>query len=122
MRGARDRLALAALPPHNPAMTPDYHAADKVKLLVFAIGLVAFGSAAYSAGIDSRVYACRDLQALIAARGFVFISQPAFGDFVVASASFCGGGDYLQSRSVPTTDNPDCPVNYCAAFTSSEGQ
>ena len=103
-------------------MPPDHRAADKAKLLAFAISLVAFGSAAYSAGIDSRIYTCRDLQAVIAARGFVFISQPAFGDFVVASASFCGGGDYAQSRSVPTTDNPDCPVNYCAAFTSSEGR
>ncbi len=77
---------------------------------------------AVAAGIDSRVYTCAALQSLIAARGFVFISQPAFGDFVVANASFCGGGDVFQSRSVPTSDHPECPVNYCMGFTSSEGQ
>jgi hypothetical protein len=86
-------------------------------LLIAAVLLAA--APADAAGIDSRVYTCPALHALIAAQGFVFISQPAFGDFAVSSAYFCGGGDKLQSRSVPTSDTPDCPINYCEAYTSS---
>jgi hypothetical protein len=61
---------------------------------------------------------------MIAARGFVFISQPVFGDFVVANVSYCsggvGGGAILKLRSVPTSDSPECLVNYCETrnFTS----
>jgi hypothetical protein len=58
---------------------------------------------------------------LIAAQHFVFISQPAFGDFVVAGPYYCGGGDVFEVRSVPTRDLPECPVNYCRGYTSSEG-
>ena len=75
------------------------------------------GSTAFAAGIDSRSYSCADLQRMVAARGFVFINNPNFEDFVVASASFCSGEGAgvvpLQRRSVPTTDNPECLVNYC---------
>jgi hypothetical protein len=71
-----------------------------------------------AAGIDSRAYSCAALHALIAARGFVFISQPAFGDFAVASGYFCGGGDRLQERTVPTADMPECSINYCESYTS----
>jgi hypothetical protein len=74
---------------------------------------MALSSSTFAAGIDSRIYTCADLQAAIMARGFVFISQPAFGDFVVSNVSYCSGGSILQTRSVPTTDNPECPVNYC---------
>jgi len=70
-------------------------------------------AAASAAGIDSRTYTCPNLQALIAAQGFVFISQPVFGDFVVASGYYCGSGQRVQLRSVPTVDNPQCLVNYC---------
>jgi len=81
-------------------------------LAVFlAVGL--FGASAGAAGIDSRTYRCTDLHALIAARGFVFISEPAFGDFVVSDRYYCGGADIVQLRSVPTVDNPECVVNYC---------
>jgi len=76
------------------------------------VALILSGSAS-AAGIDPRSYTCANLQGLIAAQGFVFISQPVFGDFVVASAYFCGGGQMLQLRSVPTLDNPQCLVNYC---------
>jgi hypothetical protein len=72
---------------------------------------------AYAAGVDSRAYTCAALQSMIAARGFVFISQPAFGDFVVANVSYCsgggGGGSILELRSVPTSDSPEYLVNYC---------
>jgi hypothetical protein len=84
-----------------------------VRHLAFVLAVTAFGAAAAAAGIDSRVYRCAELQALIAARGFVFISQPAFGDFVVAGPYFCGSGDIMRPRSVPTADNPECLVNYC---------
>lgn len=78
--------------------------------------LVLFGNGAYAAGIDPRTYSCANLHGLIAAQGFVFISQPVFGDFVVASGYYCGGGQALQLRSVPTSDNPQCPVNYCVGL------
>jgi hypothetical protein len=38
------------------------------------------GGPAFAAGIDSRNYTCADLQHLIAAQGFTFISRPVFGD------------------------------------------
>jgi hypothetical protein len=74
--------------------------------------LISSASAA-AAGIDSRAYTCGDLHNLIARTGFVFISQPAFGDFVVAGPYYCGGGEMLRLRSVPTLDRPECTVNYC---------
>jgi len=72
-------------------------------------------SPAFAAGIDSRAYTCAGLHALIAANGFVFISSPAFGDFVVANAYYCGGGEGVTSRSVPTSDAPECAVKYCVS-------
>lgn len=75
---------------------------------------------AYAAGIDSRAYTCSDLHSLIATQRFVFISQATFGDFVVSSAYYCGGGEIFEVRSVATRDLPECPVNYCSGFTSSE--
>ncbi|HTV89234.1 MAG TPA: hypothetical protein VME41_09480 [Stellaceae bacterium] len=66
-----------------------------------------------AAGIDARAYSCAGLHSIIAQRGYVFLSQPAFGDFVVAGASSCLGGQSIQLRSVPTRDNPQCIVNYC---------
>ena len=74
---------------------------------------IVLGAPALAAGIDSRTYTCANLQSLIATQGFVFISQPVFGDFVVASAYYCGSGQMVQLRSVPTLDNPQCLVNYC---------
>ena len=88
---------------------------------LFLVGLLVLAAApAPAAGIDSRLDGCTQLHALIAAQGFVFISQPTFGDFVVANASFCGGGDVIETRSVATADQPECLVNYCNAYTSSE--
>ena len=84
-----------------------------MRYLAFVLALAAFGASATAAGVDSRIYRCVDLQALIARQGFVFISQPAFGDFVVASQYYCGGMDIARLRSVPTADKPECTVNYC---------
>jgi hypothetical protein len=70
-------------------------------------------SSAFAAGVDSRAYTCAGLQALVAANRFVFINYPSFMDFVVANSSYCSGGEIIQLRSVPTTDNPECLVNYC---------
>ena len=84
-----------------------------MKTLALIVGAMTLSVSAFAAGIDSRVYTCAQLQSLIRARGFVFISQPAFGDFVVADASICGLDAFVQLRGVPTTDNPDCNVNYC---------
>jgi hypothetical protein len=72
-------------------------------------------SPAFAAGIDSHTYTCAALQGLVAAKGFIFINNPNFQDFVVANVSYCGGGGAasVRLRSVPTTDNPECLVNYC---------
>jgi len=89
--------------------------------LIFAVGVaLAPLIPAYAAGVDSRAYICSDLHSLIAAQRFVFISYVTFGDFVVASAYYCGGGEIFEVRSVATRDLPECPVNYCRAYTSSE--
>src|SRR5437763_16746735 len=84
-----------------------------LRILALIVALTAFGTSAAAAGIDSRIYRCADLQALIAAKGFIFISQPAFGDFVVARRYYCGGSDIPRPRSVPTAANPECTANYC---------
>ena len=91
-----------------------------MKTLALAVGALALAgtfSPAAAAGIDSRAYTCAGLQALVQARGFVFISQATFGDFVVANASFCSRGMFTQIRTVATSDNPECPVNYCVGRT-----
>ena len=84
--------------------------------LILILSAMALSSAALAAGLDSRTYTCADLQGLIAARGFVFISQATFGDFVVANASYCAAGaTVLEWRSVATADRPECIVKYCVA-------
>lgn len=89
--------------------------------LIFAAGAaLALVLPADAAGIDSRNYTCADLHTLIVTQHFVFISQATFGDFVVASAYYCGGGEIFEVRSVATRDQPECLVNHCRAFTSSE--
>jgi hypothetical protein len=86
------------------------------KLLALILGAMALSSSVFAAGIDSRIYTCADLQTVIRAQGFVFISQPAFGDFVVANGYYCGGPESrIQLRSVPTIDRPECTVNYCTS-------
>jgi len=70
---------------------------------------------ASAAGIDSRAFTCTGLQSFVAAHGFVFISQATFGDFVVANRSFCADDDVLETRSVATSDTPECLVNYCVS-------
>lgn len=77
---------------------------------------IALGASAVAAGIDPRIYTCANLHSLIAAQGFVFISQPVFGDFVVSGPYYCGSGQVVQLRSVPTLDNPQCLVNYCVGI------
>ena len=85
--------------------------------LLLILGAMALGSSAFAAGIDSQAYTCANLQGLIAAKGFIFINNANFGDFVVSSPTYCSGEGAgtvpLQRRSVPTTDNPECLVNYC---------
>jgi len=84
-----------------------------MKFLALVASATVFATTASAAGIDSRVYNCAALQSLVAANGFVFISQP-FGDFVVSNISYCSGGSaVLQRRSVATVDQPECLVNYC---------
>ena len=84
-----------------------------MKKLVALAGAMALCAPAFANGIDSRAYTCADLHALVATNGFVFIGNPEFQDFVVANEAACGGGEYIQLRSVQTSDIPACPVNYC---------
>jgi hypothetical protein len=80
---------------------------------VFVVCLLVVAAPARANGIDSRTYTCSALHALIARQGFVFISQATFGDFVVAERSFCEDNSMLQTRAVATSDQRECPVNYC---------
>jgi hypothetical protein len=87
-----------------------------IKRLAPILGAMALSSwSACAAGIDSRAYSCAALHSLITAKGFVFISNANFEDFVVSNTSYCEGSGaiQIQLRSVPTTDNPECLVNYC---------
>jgi hypothetical protein len=98
--------------PANSATTSTIRGMS-VKRIALILGATALSSSTFAAGIQSHTYTCTDLQRLITAKGFVFISAPDFGDFVVANISYCGGGGQIQLRSVPTTDRPECLVNYC---------
>ena len=84
-----------------------------IKGLVLALAVMIAGHPVFAAGIDSRAYTCGGLRSLIATHGYVFISQATFGDFVVANPSYCAGGHIVEPRSVATSDNPECVVNYC---------
>jgi hypothetical protein len=84
-----------------------------MKRIAFILAVTSLGSSAFAAGIDSHAYTCNDLHALIMEKGFVFINNPDFEDFVVANVSYCESGAFLQLRSVPTSDQPECLVNYC---------
>ena len=95
--------------PHSPSIIRGRSLAG----LALVLGAMALAPATFAAGIESHTYTCADLQRLIAAKGFVFIGAPDFGDFVVADASYCGGGAQVQLRSVPTTDRAECIINYC---------
>jgi hypothetical protein len=88
-----------------------------IKRLALILGAMIFSSSAFSAGVDSRVYSCAALHNLLVAQRFVFINNPNFEDFAVTDPSQCSGGGsaQLQRRSVPTTDNPECLVNYCVS-------
>ena len=92
-----------------------------MKSFALMLAAMAFGSSALAAGVDSRAYTCAGLQALIAANRFVFINYPGYDDFAVADASSCSGSDVLQRRSVPTSDAPECPVNYCRPASRGSG-
>jgi hypothetical protein len=84
-----------------------------IRGLAGVLFVLALNSQVLAAGVDPRAYTCDELHSVIATRGYVFLSQPAFGDFVVASVSDCPGGAVIQLRSVPTRDNPECIINYC---------
>lgn len=92
-----------------------------LKWLAMILGATAFSYSAIAAGIASHTYTCTDLQSLISAQGFVFISSPDFGDFVVADLSYCGSGGQLQVRSVATIDRAECLVKYCLPAAGSGG-
>ena len=83
--------------------------------LILILSAMALSSSTLAAGIDPCTYTCADLHGLIAMKGFVFINQATFDDFVVANRSYCAGGGatVLQLRSVATADRPECLVNYC---------
>ena len=89
--------------------------------LVIAAAVLAFGSSAFAAGIDSRAYTCGGLNSQIVQQGFVYIGVP-FQGFAVASAYFCSGSERLESRSVATSDNPQCIIPYCEDRPNQDGR
>ena len=92
-----------------------------MKRFALVLAAMAFGPSALAAGIDSRTYTCPGLQALIAANRFVFINTPGFGDFAVSDHAYCSFSEIIVRRSVPTSDNPECIVNYCKPPSESRG-
>jgi len=84
-----------------------------MKRFALMVSLALFSPSAFAAGVDSRAYTCDGLHALVVANRFVFINYPSFMDFVVANGSYCSAGEMLGRRSVPTSDNAECLVNYC---------
>lgn len=84
-----------------------------MKRCALFVAAMTLSVSAVAAGIDSRAYTCDGLHALIAANRFIFINYPSFMDFAVANSASCSGGEIIQLRSVPTSDNPECLVNYC---------
>jgi hypothetical protein len=84
-----------------------------LKRSALIVAAMIFSSSAFAARVDSRVYTCDGLHALVAANRFLFINYPSFMDFVVANGSYCSGEEIIQLRSVPTNDNPECLVNRC---------
>lgn len=86
-----------------------------MKILSGLLGMIVLSSSAFAEGVYSNAYTCAALQNMIVANGYVFISNPNFQDYVVANRSYCSGGGIatVQRRSVPTSDNPECLVNYC---------
>ena len=81
--------------------------------LLLIVAAMVFSPSASAAGVDSRAYTCDGLHALVTANRFVYINYPSFMDFVVANGSYCSAGEMRGLRSVPTSDNPECLVNYC---------
>jgi hypothetical protein len=94
---------------------------NRARRLALTLGAMVLGSPTFAAGIDSHAYTCPELQRLILTNRFVFINNPNFEDFVVSNVSYCSGSEILRLRSVPTKDNPECPVNYCLPARSSGG-
>jgi hypothetical protein len=92
-----------------------------MRKLLLAVAAIACNSPAFAAGIDSHAYSCSALHALIEEQGFVFIGNLDFQDFVVSERVGCTGDQRIQVRSVPTSDNPECTVNYCIYVTSGGG-
>jgi hypothetical protein len=86
-----------------------------MKRIALGLAVMAFASSAFAAGIDPRGYTCATLQGLIETNRFIFISAPIFGDFVVADYYYCPGSRTGDERSLPTSDNPQCTVKYCAS-------
>jgi hypothetical protein len=104
------------------------HAANAIKgrsamrVIAYVLALAVFGSSTFAAGINSRVYSCAGLQGMIAARGFAYIGNPNFQDFVVSGPQFCSGSDRIELRSVATSDNPECAVRHCSSRPDTETQ
>ena len=84
-----------------------------MKRVALALAVMALGPSAFAAGVDSRAFTCPQLQGAIATYRFIFINNPNFDDFAVADHSQCSFSDILIRRTVPTSDNPECVVNYC---------
>ena len=99
----------AAIVPDCDAVAGDW----TIRRLVLILAAMALGLPVSANGVDSHAYNCAGLQALIAQSRWIFINNPDFEDTVVADARECSYGGYLEWRSVPTTDNPECIVFRC---------
>ncbi|MFS8114419.1 hypothetical protein QD460_22060 [Rhizobium jaguaris] len=88
-----------------------------VALLLLAVGTA--GPALAISRYDSLSRSCASVQQIISRERSVLLRYPSRSgnivlyDRYVAGDGQCGSGYYAASSSVPTKDNPRCPVYNC---------
>lgn len=92
------------------------------QLIVSAALCATVAAGANPAFAISRYYSngmtCQAVQGTIAREGAVIFRYPGrkgltLYDRYVADDRFCAGGEFAKSGTIPTKDNPNCPVRHC---------
>jgi len=91
-----------------------------VKTLMLALALTVVAADAHAISrYNSQGMTCAQVQAKLRDEGAVILRYssartgvPLYGRYVY-SASQCESGQHMEWRSVPTSDNPRCPVREC---------
>jgi hypothetical protein len=92
-------------------------------LLAIVSLLIAAAPAAAISRYNAWTLSCAEARGIVRAEGAVILrfrskinpSIPRFGRFV-ADGRFCTPGEYAAYTSIPTADDPSCPVRECQAI------